>query len=370
MFIWILLLQIAPPTSVKVIDTPNDRGNSISISWELPADDSLVSHYEIFRSIDNVEYKSVGLTGRGINRFEDKSVENNISYWYKISGLSPIGDMDSETVGPVISRAQWFHKGRVNALVLIIIFCGLALWYIRGAKKGASLFIRKIAGLEAVDDAVGRATEMGKPILYIMGLSTMGDIATIASLSILGRVARRAVQHGTPVIVPCYDPVVMTAAQETVKQSHSEVGRPDTYDETKIFYLTGDQFGYAAGVDGIMIREKPGAVFLQGTFYAESLIIAETGASIGAIQIAGTPATTQLPFFIAACDYTLIGEEMYAASSYLSREPVLLGSIKGEDYGKLVIMILIGIGILLATLSNLDIMAGVANKFFNWFTQL
>ena len=84
-----------------------------------------------------------------------------------------------------------------------------------------------------------------------------------------------------------------------------------------------------------MVRERPEAVFLLGTFYAESLILAETGHAIGAIQIAGTKETSQLPFFVAACDYTLIGEELFAASSYLSREPVMLGSLKGQDLAKI-----------------------------------
>ena len=79
------------------------------------------------------------------------------------------------------------------------------------------------------------------------------------------------------------------------------------------------------GLDGIMVRERPATVFLLGMFYAESLILAETANSVGAIQIAGTDASSQLPFFIAACDYTLIGEELYAASAYMSREPLLLG---------------------------------------------
>jgi len=65
-----------------------------------------------------------------------------------------------------------------------------------------------------------------------------------------------------------------------------------------------------------MLREKPAANFFMGMFYAESLILAETGNRTGAIQIAGTDADTQLPFFITACDYTLMGEELYAASAY------------------------------------------------------
>ncbi len=98
-----------------------------------------------------------------------------------------------------------------------------------------------------------------------------------------------------------------------------------------------------------MVREKPATVFFMGMFYAESLIMAETGNSIGAIQIAGTDAVTQLPFFITACDYTLIGEELYAASAYLSRDPLLLSTLKAQDAGKLIIMILLAVGILLYT---------------------
>jgi hypothetical protein len=75
-------------------------------------------------------------------------------------------------------------------------------------------------------------------------------------------------------------------------------------------------------------------------FFAESLILAETANSVGAIQIAGTDASSQLPFFIAACDYTLIGEELYAASAYMSREPLLLGTLKAQDILKGLLLLL------------------------------
>ena len=139
----------------------------------------------------------------------------------------------------------------------------------------------------------------------------------------------------------------MNVVREMVRTAYLNEGRPDAYNEENIFFLTESQFAYAAGVDGMMVREEPAAVFLQGSFFAESLILAETGNSIGAIQIAGTDKEHQLPFFIAACDYTLIGEELYAASAYLSREPMLLGSLKGQDYGKVMIFGAIVIGVIL-----------------------
>ena len=129
-------------------------------------------------------------------------------------------------------------------------------------------------------------------------------------------------------------------------------GRPDMFHEDMVHYLTDEQFAFAAGVNGIMVREKPAACLYMGKFYAESLILAETGNSIGAIQIAGTASKAQIPFFVTACDYTLIGEEFFAASAYLSQRPELIGGVKGQDMIKvMVIAVLVG-GVILRLLND------------------
>jgi hypothetical protein len=147
---------------------------------------------------------------------------------------------------------------------------------------------------------------------------------------------------------------VMTVAQEVVREAYTAVGRPDLYDPNDIYYTTQSQFGYAAAVCGTMLRERPAANFFIGHFYAEALVLAETGNTTGAIQIAGTDADSQLPFFICACDYTLIGEELYAGSVYLSREPLLLGALKGQDVAKAVLLGLLALGTLLS-MAGIDI---------------
>ena len=88
------------------------------------------------------------------------------------------------------------------------------------------------------------------------------------------------------------------------------------------------------------------------TNYAESLILAETGNLAGSIQIAGTDEASQLPFFVTACDYTLIGEELYAASAYLAREPLLLGALKAQDVLKGLAMLWLLIGAILISISG------------------
>jgi len=344
----------APPTDITGQDRPNDAGGRTVVSWTKSADDgqgkNSVQEYVVFRSTNiDGEFTEIGTARKGVQEFVDISTTDGVEYYYMIKAFD--GESFSEPVlsGAITSSAQWFHVGRVNMLVAVLILSFLILWFIQRAKKGEELYIRPIAGLEAVDDAVGRATEMGRPIMYIPGIMDMDNIQTIAGVIILSRVARKAAEYECPILVPTCKSIVMSAAQETVKEAYLDAGRPDSYDADKIRYLTDDQFGYAAGVDGMMMREKPGAVFFMGCFYAESLILAETGHSVGAIQIAGTAQPSQLPFFVTACDYTLIGEELFAASAYLSKQPLLLGSLKGQDWGKGLLIIILIIGIILVS---------------------
>ncbi|OFZ51986.1 MAG: hypothetical protein A2381_00650 [Bdellovibrionales bacterium RIFOXYB1_FULL_37_110] len=219
-------------------------------------------------------------------------------------------------------------------MIVILIF-------IRIAKSGRKLYVRPLAGVQAIEDAVGRATEMGKPMIYSPGISVISDIATLASISILSRVSEIVAEFGSRLIVPNYDPIVYSVTDEVVKGAYVKVGRPDAYKADDVYFLTQRQFAYASGVSGLMAREKPAANFFLGWFMAESLILAEAGSMTGAIQIAGTDSISQIPFFIVACDYTLIGEELYAAATLMGEDTRLLGGLKGQDYVKLIAMILL-----------------------------
>ncbi len=351
---------LAPPSNVTAVDTPNDDGSSITIKWDAAPEDSGISGYQILRRIAGGGLEEVGeLLPAGTTTYVDSTIEKGNAYAYIVRAVSATeATVESEETAPVSGSGEWFHTGKIPLLVAMLLFSAAIVWNIYDARSGKEIFVRRIPGLEAVDEAIGRATEMGRSILYSLGLGRVDEVPTIASMTILGQVARRTADYETPLRVPCRDPIVMNVVREVVRTAYLDEGRPDVYNEENVFFLTESQFAYAAGVDGIMVREKPAAVFLQGQFFAESLILAETGNSIGAIQIAGTDSEHQLPFFIAACDYTLIGEELYAASAYLSREPMLLGSLRGQDWGKLFIFGIIVLGVMLE-------LAGV-----NWITTL
>lgn len=244
-------------------------------------------------------------------------------------------------------------KGTLSCLVLLAACSILMIIMLYAARKGRVPKIRKIPAVDAIDEAIGRATEMGRPVHYSTGTGDFygyDAMVTIAGISVLGYVAKKIAQYNTPLIVTFMSPEVEPVVADVVKQAYLAAGRPDAFKPDMIRFISQRQFAYATGVIGILNREKVAANVMIGHFMGEAMIIAEAGYMAGAVQIGGTANTIQLPFFVAACDYTLISEEVYAAGAYLSKDPLQLGAVAGQDWARLVGVVLIGIGTILATL--------------------
>jgi len=241
----------------------------------------------------------------------------------------------------------WWDPVTWNLALVTVLVAAAVAWGIRRARRRGPPPVRPIAGVTAMQEAIGRATELGRPVFYVAGTQDLDDVQTVASLGILGAVGRMTARHGCRLVMPTDRSLVLAAAREVLRESYAAVGRPDAYAPDMVSYISDDQFGFAARVDGMIAREKPAASFLQGAFYAESLLLAEAGAHVGAVQVAGTAMSHQLPFLVAACDHVLIGEEFFAAEAYLTRDRWRLGALHGQDLIKdAALAVLLGGGVL------------------------
>jgi hypothetical protein len=355
----------APPLRIEADDHPADSGNQIDVRIFLPNAVDPGTTYLVERAPESPglfeEVATVEPTGRqlrkGIVTVTINECVPGAPYWFRVAAVDAAQEKSAyaltPTDQPVHSSRQWFDGSRYWLLVITLLVCVSILAFVWLARWGLPLKIRQIAGLEAIEEAVGRATEMGRSCLFVPGIQDMNEMQTIAGLTILSRVAERAAEYDCRLETPTSKSLVMTAARETVESAFLAAGRPDAYNPDDIYYVTDEQFAYVSYLTGKMVREKPAACFYLGSFFAESLILAETGNAVGAIQVAGTAQPAQLPFFVAACDYTLIGEEFFAASAYLSRNPDQLGSLKGQDVGKIIVAVLIVAGVGLASMAQL-----------------
>lgn len=368
--------QLSPPLSVSAQDHPLDDGTNLDVIIRLPENSSEDVEYVIEKSAEyNGVYAEIAKVKPTTEQLQDGQIEftstknfRGEEYWFRAAAIQKInGEIQKSAFistaqdSPGIGTLEFFDGGRIWLAIITAMVCGAVITFIMLARQGRELKVRPIAGLEAIEEAVGRATEMGRACLFVPGIQDMNDIQTIAGLTILSKVAEQAAEYDCLLETPTSKSLVMTAARETVATAFLKAGRPDAYNNDLIYYVTDEQFAYVSFLTGKMVREKPAACFYLGAFFAESLILAETGNSVGAIQIAGTAQPAQLPFFVAACDYTLIGEEFFAASAYLSGDPDQLGSLKGQDMGKIIVGGLILLGVFLVTMMEVTNSPMIAN---------
>ena len=289
---------LSPPVSILVFDTPSDGGESLTVVWPPAASDGPGVKYQILLGEGPVasdpgalkavaEFPSnshyvrdaksawwikpgrkddhlfVIKNGKGIG------LKNGHPYVVMVAAVSETGRVMSEPAH-ASPEPNWLNLNQLNNLTLAFLFGAVVFYAINQAKR-KDLFLRRIPGLDAVDEAIGRATELGKPVLYMTGAHDMSDPSTIAAAVILGRVAKRAASYETELLVPHREPITMAVCQEITKQAYLEAGKPDLFKEDANFFITSDQFSYTAAVDGIMLRRKPAANFFMGSYFAESL---------------------------------------------------------------------------------------------------
>jgi hypothetical protein len=340
-------------------DNTNGMGGEITLLINLPPSLAVLGSGEKVGAIvlersrePDGAFLEVGRFEPGQTRFLDhRDVRDGISYFYRARVL--LMDRDpilTRVAGPFSSEGRWFKPGSLLTFIMAGLVVAAMVLFLGLAKSGRSMYIRPIPGLKAVDEAIGRATEMGKPVLYCSGVADLRCPGVIASMTVLGWVAEKAARFGCDLTFPVNNALTLTAGQEIVKEGFLRAGRPERYHDDMVYFISGEQFAYAAAVCGVMERERPAANFFFGSFWSETLVLTESGAATGAMQIAAVDTEHQIPFMVATCDYVIIGEEFYAASAYLSEDANIKGTLKAQDLIKALIVLLILAGVLFSTL--------------------
>jgi len=243
-------------------------------------------------------------------------------------------------------------------LIFDVVLMLLVVYYMGGGKN---IKIRRVPGLDAIEEAVGRAAEMGKPVVASFGIAGSGfDYWTMAGLAILAHVAKLSAKTGTRLIVPTggsdQSLIVRPVAEEIVRNAYLIEGRPEAFSDNDLPFLSGQQYAYTGGYIGILQRMRPASVIMTGSHASEAMNIAETSNMIGAITITAGSYVSNTASLACASDYILIGEEAPAAGAYLSQDPTQRASIRAQDiYKAISIIMIIGGLIILAAGSDVVI---------------
>ena len=237
------------------------------------------------------------------------------------------------------------ESGRISELVLLITLISVTYISIRQSLTGKTREIRKLAGIDAMTEAIGRSTELGRPLMMILRGnldSDEGGPNAMAAYGVLGFIARQAAKHDLPLRIATDQGSHIPLITASLEEAYRLEERPDripTIPES-IWYLSSHTLAFAGGAIALLEEFKPGANFIMGYVEGDALILAESGVKIGAMQVAGTGVMGQVPFLAIVCDYTLIGEEFFAAGAYLAQDKYRIGALGGQDYQKMIILAL------------------------------
>ncbi|MBS7631768.1 hypothetical protein KEJ47_09440 [Candidatus Bathyarchaeota archaeon] len=240
---------------------------------------------------------------------------------------------------------QIIQTGRAFQLVFLLIIGALGYVSYYLGKKGKTWEIRPLEGLEATYEGIGRAAEMGRPIMVLPGISDLGNPQTLAGLTVLGEVAQQSAEIGVTAITSASNPGVITAEEAIIRSSYTAAGKPELYSPGKyVRWFGGDQFAYAVGAAGQILGEKPAVIVYMGYFLFDVIVDGETGNRIGAVQIGGTLGSMDMVALF--CDNILIGEELYAASASITRDKIAVATIAGQDWIKLITLGIMILGVI------------------------
>lgn len=241
--------------------------------------------------------------------------------------------------------------GRIGQAILLI-------FVLFSVYEGSRIALRRkwkaraIRDIDKLDGWIKHAHQLDRCVFFTPGTAGVGSTDTLAALALLRYVAKLCVQYDVRFIVANADLNVQQVTEEIVKEAYSAAGKADKYNVDSVRFISGYVFAYAAGVMGLLRRERPALNIFLGAYTAESLAIAEAGRSAAIYQFGGTSSIDQLPFFLATCDVTLLAGELYAAQSYLTKDPQDISWTIGQDVGKTIAILLILAGTILVTFGN------------------
>jgi hypothetical protein len=226
-------------------------------------------------------------------------------------------------------------------------------------------FVRRVPALDAIEEGIGRAAEMGRPVIASPGIAVSGiDYWTVGALSILSHVATLCARSDLRLLVPLggseQSYTLVEISRDIVESQYRLEGHPESYNVDDLPFLSGRQFAWASAYCGMLVREKPALNVMVGEQWGSAIYIAGVSHEAGSFTISGSDYLSNIACLSVASDYVMIGEEMIAAGAYLSKDAVQIASIRTQDIIKAVMAVLLLLGILALTMGS-DIVKVIIN---------
>lgn len=242
-------------------------------------------------------------------------------------------------------------KDRIVGFVILLFTVSAILYYLWKAGQGQMAKLRRLPQIDVMDELVARSVEMKKELWFLSGGGTMTNAyelpGILSTFGICAYVTEQCAKYGAKIHHICRLPIAYNIHFEIMREAFEKAGKIEDFDplETIIYIPSGAGRPYVLNESW---RRKPASAILCGSWYHQTIIFCEGLQRAGAMTLGGTDTTHNIPFMVAANNYSMIGEEMYAMSAYLSEDRTLASSLVGQDLGKYLVIAMTILGVLLS----------------------
>jgi hypothetical protein len=243
-------------------------------------------------------------------------------------------------------------EGKIMQGIMLVIFTIVFFWMRNRVLQGHKIELKRLVYFDALEEAVGRATEMNRPVIVQTGsvrLESYEGISVVASMGLVNYVAQRCARLGTNFFYLGENPSHLPLALDAIRSAYQVEGKLPEFEAN-----VEEIVRYSRGTHTLAtyFREKPAAIFITGSFGNTSVWYGEGAARVGAISLGGTFKLVQNPFTVVCYDYPLIGEENIVMAAYISRDPISLSTLAAQDFWKIAAVILMIVGCIAITFGS------------------
>ncbi|GAB4513251.1 MAG: hypothetical protein OHK0046_13890 [Anaerolineae bacterium] len=240
---------------------------------------------------------------------------------------------------------------------ILAILAALLLTALFSRRRRTAFSLRQIAAYEVMPTFVGRAIESDRPLHISLGSAGVGGSQTIlavASAELAYAMLQRAAVSDISPIVTLSETSALPLGQDTLRRAYQSRNLLERYRPSNVRWYPagGRSLAFAAAITVAMGDDALGANILVGSYGPELALIMESSTRRDAPVIAVSDQLEGQAVAFALSDEALIGEEVFAAGSYLKGDISQTAESAAIDALRWLVVIIILIGFILGILEG------------------
>ena len=135
-------------------DVPWDDGKALTIKANVSADTVYLQ-----KALDDGKWQTL-YAANGTNfSYTDSGLNPDVKYQYRLLVPRPAFNDTIFFAAVAQPEEQWFYLHKLSYLLILLAVSIAIIYYVQNARKGKDYYIRRISGLDCIEDSIGRATE-------------------------------------------------------------------------------------------------------------------------------------------------------------------------------------------------------------------